>query len=45
MLDVHYPMENGVVRNWEDMNHLYDYTFGPDKLDIDPKVWQVLLQR
>lgn len=38
MLDVNYPMENGIVRNWEDMGHLWDYTFGPEKLDIDPKV-------
>lgn len=38
MLDVSYPMENGVVRSWEDMGHIYDYTFGPEKLDIDPQV-------
>ena len=38
MLDVSYPMENGIVRNWDDMGHLWDYTFGPEKLDIDPKV-------
>jgi actin-related protein 2 len=24
MLEVNYPMENGIVRNWEDMLHLYD---------------------
>lgn len=38
MLDTTYPMENGIVRNWEDMGHIWDYTFGPEKLDIDPKV-------
>jgi hypothetical protein len=38
MLDVSYPMENGIVRNWDDMGHIWDFTFGPDKLDIDPKV-------
>jgi actin-related protein 2 len=43
MLEVSYPMENGVVRNWEDMGHLYDYTFGPEKLDIDPKECKLLL--
>lgn len=42
-LEVNYPMENGIVRNWEDMGHLYDYTFGPDKLDIDPKECKLLL--
>ncbi|KAI6221791.1 Actin-related protein 2 [Aphelenchoides fujianensis] len=43
MLDVNYPMENGVVRNWEDMGHIYDYTFGAQKLDIDPKECKLLL--
>jgi len=43
MLEVTYPMENGVVRNWEDMMHLWDYTFGPQKLDIDPKECKLLL--
>ena len=38
MLDTSYPMENGIVRNWDDMAHVWDYTFGPEKLDIDPKV-------
>lgn len=27
LLQMSYPMENGIVRNWEDMNHLWDYTF------------------
>ena len=43
MLEVNYPMENGIVRNWEDMLHLYDYTFGPQKLNIDPKQCKMLL--
>ncbi len=43
MLEVTYPMENGIVRNWEDMCHLWDYTFGPEKLDIDPKDCKLLL--
>ena len=43
MLEVNYPMENGIVRNWEDMLHLYDYTFGPEKLNIDTKNCKVLL--
>jgi actin-related protein 2 len=43
MLNVNYPMENGIVRHWEDMGHLYDYTFGPEKLDIDPKECKLLL--
>lgn len=36
MLEVSYPMENGMVRCWEDMLHLWDHTFGPDRLDINP---------
>lgn len=36
LLELNYPMENGVVRNWEDMCHVWDYTFGPKKMDIDP---------
>ena len=43
MLEVNYPMENGIVRNWEDMTHLYDYTFGPAKMNLDTKNTRVLL--
>ncbi|KHJ79812.1 hypothetical protein OESDEN_20528 [Oesophagostomum dentatum] len=43
MLDISYPMDNGIVRNWEDMAHIWDHTFGPDKLDIDPKVGVVFM--
>ncbi|VDK46775.1 unnamed protein product [Anisakis simplex] len=43
MLDCSYPMENGIVRNWDDMAHVWDYTFGPEKLDIDPKECKLLL--
>lgn len=43
MLEVSYPMENGIVRSWDDMIHLYNYTFGPEKLNIDPKNCKLLL--
>ena len=43
MLEVNYPMENGIVRNWEDMIHLYNYTFGKDKMNINTKDCRVLL--
>lgn len=43
MLEVNYPMENGIVRNWDDMKHLWDYTFGPDKLNIDSRNCKILL--
>ncbi|KAI9291841.1 Actin/actin-like protein [Neoconidiobolus thromboides FSU 785] len=42
ILQLSYPLENGIVRNWEDMYHLWDYTF-KEKLKIDPKGHRVLL--
>jgi actin-related protein 2 len=32
-LDIKYPVENGIVRNWEDMEHLWNYTFY-DKMQV-----------
>nr|CAH8842152.1 unnamed protein product [Trichobilharzia regenti] len=43
MLEITYPMENGIVRNWDDMIHLYDYIFGPKKMNIDPRHAKILL--
>ena len=40
MLEVNYPMENGIVRNWDDMIHVWDYTF-QEKLKVDPKTCKV----
>lgn len=37
MLECSYPMDNGIVRNWDDMLHVWDYTFGESKMNIDPK--------
>lgn len=42
MLQLTYPMENGIIVNWEDMYHLWDYTFY-EKLKIDPRECKVLL--
>jgi actin-related protein len=41
-LQVTQPMEHGIVRNWEDMKHLWDYTFF-EKLLVDPAGRKVLL--
>ncbi|WWC64675.1 uncharacterized protein I303_107286 [Kwoniella dejecticola CBS 10117] len=41
-LQVTQPMEHGIVQNWEDMKHLWDYTFN-EKLQIDPHGKKVLL--
>ena len=40
MLEVNYPMENGIVRNWYDMKHIWEFTFH-DKLKIDAKKTKV----
>ena len=36
------PMEHGIVKNWEDMKHLWDYTF-QEKLRVDTAGRKVLL--
>lgn len=41
-LDISYPMDNGIVRNWEDMDHVWKYTF-QEKLKEDPRNCKVLL--
>ena len=41
-LQVTQPMEHGIVKNWEDMRHLWDYTFD-QKLQVDTKGQKVLL--
>lgn len=43
MLEVSYPMENGIVRSWEDMISLYNYTFGPEKLNLKTNNCKILL--
>ncbi|XP_066983337.1 actin-related protein 2 isoform X7 [Macrobrachium rosenbergii] len=43
MLEVTYPMENGIVKNWDDMCHVWDYTFGPEKMGIDPRNCKIML--
>ncbi|THD23123.1 Actin protein 2 B [Fasciola hepatica] len=43
LLEISYPMENGIVRNWDDMILLYEYIFGPKKMNIDPRHAKILL--
>ena len=43
MLEVTYPMENGIVKNWDDMCHVWDYTFGPEKMNLDPRECKIML--
>lgn len=35
-------MENGIVKRWDDMQHLWNYTFY-DKMQIDPTERKILL--
>ena len=42
MLQLSYPMDNGIVRNWEDMQHLWDYTFN-EALKINPAECKIML--
>jgi len=41
-LDCAYPVEEGRVKNWEDMMHLWNYTFY-EKLAINPNEHKILL--
>lgn len=41
-LEINYPVSHGQVRSWEDMIHLWDYTFN-EKLQIDPTECQIML--
>ena len=43
MLDVSYPMQNGIIRDWEDMERLWDHTFGEDILNVATKEAKILL--
>jgi len=42
MLQITYPIDNGIVRNWEDMQYVWDYTF-TEKLGITPKECRIML--
>jgi len=41
-LDINYPVENGIVKNWDNMVHLWNYTFF-DKLKIKPQDCKIML--
>lgn len=42
MLETSYPVENGIVKDWEGMKHLWDYTFN-ERLKITPSEHRILL--
>ena len=41
-LEINYPLDNGIIRNWDDMEHLWDYTFNK-KLGINPAEHRIVL--
>jgi len=42
MLQVTYPIDNGIIRNWDDMQYVWDYTFF-EKLKINPAESKIML--
>ncbi|GMM29734.1 actin-related protein 2 [Martiniozyma asiatica (nom. inval.)] len=42
MLQINYPMENGIIKDWEDMEHLWDYAFN-ERMNISTQNKKVLL--
>jgi len=42
MLDTSYPIENGIVKDWEGIKHIWDYTFD-ERLGVDPSEHKILL--
>jgi actin-related protein 2 len=42
MLQITYPLDNGIVRNWEDMGYVWDYTF-QEKLKVNPRDCKIML--
>ena len=41
-LEVTYPITNGIVQKWDDMQHVWDHTFY-DELQVDPTECKILL--
>jgi len=42
MLETSYPVENGIVKDWEGMKYLWDYTF-TERMNIKPADHKILL--
>lgn len=42
MLQITYPLDNGIIRNWEDIMYVWDYAFN-EKLKITPRDCKILL--
>jgi actin-related protein 2 len=42
MLQITYPLDNGIIKSWDDMLYVWDYTFD-QKLKIQPQDCKILL--
>lgn len=42
MLQITYPLDNGIIRNWDDIGYVWDYAF-QEKLKINPRECKILL--
>eukprot|EP01113_Clastostelium_recurvatum_P042547 TRINITY_DN68_c0_g3_i4.p1 TRINITY_DN68_c0_g3~~TRINITY_DN68_c0_g3_i4.p1 ORF type:complete len:494 (-),score=149.64 TRINITY_DN68_c0_g3_i4:365-1846(-) len=42
MLQITYPLDNGIIRNWEDIEHVWDYAF-QEKLKVNTPDHKILL--
>jgi len=43
VLEFNHPIKNGMIQNWEDMTHLWEYAFGSENLNIDHGNSKILL--
>lgn len=39
-LDISYPVNNGIVQNWEDMCHVWDHTFYDELKAFNPHTYR-----
>jgi len=42
MLEIKYPVAHGIVQDWGDMRHIWDYTFN-ERLKINPRDCRIML--
>ncbi|KAG2494443.1 hypothetical protein HYH03_007495 [Edaphochlamys debaryana] len=42
-LELSYPMRNGIVQSWEEMDLIWEHAFGPEQLAVDPSECRILL--
>ena len=34
LLALRYPMEHGIVTNWQDMQQIWEYAYSPEQLNV-----------